>query len=361
MAIDVQAAPSTATETPAAPATPAVQPVAPRTVDSLNAAEHTEWRKTGKMPDSKPTNEASATSEESSAAAGEEPDGESAPASEAGKEAQGNKNKRSDAGSRIKELLAENKRLKDAAAAPKTEKPAESSPAAQPEPPKALEEPTEPTLKDFEGKPYEEFETAYRKYVKDLAQYSAKKALADYQQAEVQRKEMDSLNAQVAEAKTRYADYDDVIKPTVAALALDKSVSPAVVQMINSSDVFADLMYALGSKTEDFQKFMSLAKSRPADAIRLVCEMESLVRTEIGKGKAPAKGKETPARNESGQFVPGSEGKPPVKTVTDRGKPPEEVGGRGNAPADEVADAVKREDVRGYIERANARDLAKSK
>lgn len=358
MATDVQipvaeSSPAAAPATPATPATPEL-----RTLKSLSPAEHTEWRKTGNMPEAKPpSKEDSATSEESAASG--EPDGESVPASEAGKEAQGNKNKRSDAGSRIKELLAENKRLKDAAAVPKTEKPAESSPAAQPEPPKALEAPKKPNAKDFDGKPYEEYETAFDKYIEDLTEYKAKKAIQEQRQQDEQVQQSKRIESEFEAAKELYPDFEDKAKPVMTTLLNDKSIPEPFKAAVGTSDVFTHLIYALSH--ENAQKLFELAKTNAISAIKKLGELEGAVRAELAKSKPAAKGKETPQRNENGQFVPGSEGKPPVKTVTDRGKPPAEVGGTGNAPADETADALKRGSFADYSARQNAKDLAKTK
>lgn len=369
MAIDVTlpAVESSPAAAPVEPVTPAAAPEQ-RTLKSLNSAEHTEWRKTGKMPEAKPTTEDSATSQESSDADGEEAAGESAPASEAGKEAQGNKNqRRSNAGDRVKELLADKKRLETELAEArkgKTEnKAAESSTAAAPETVKSLEAPKKPDFKDFTGKTAEEYEAAYDKYVEDLTDYKAKKAIADHQQEQATKAANDKLMVEIAEAKTRYADFEDVIPRTVAAFTTDKAIPPAVVQMANSSDNFPDLMYALGQKPDELAKFIQAAKTNPAKAIRLIVEMDNLVAAELkkGKGAAPAKGSEVAAtdRNDKGQFVPKSE--TPVKTVTDRGKPPAEVGGTGSAPADETVDALKRGSFADFQARQNAKDLAKSK
>jgi hypothetical protein len=123
-----------------------------------------------------------------------------APASEAGKSDQ--EPKRSNAETRLTELLAD---LKTAGLSPaelktfKREVQQAAQPKATPETtvkPAVAEAPKKPKIDDF--KTIDEYEDAKDKYYEDLTEQRAKKLLADYRQEETQKASKDSEPARYA-------------------------------------------------------------------------------------------------------------------------------------------------------------------
>jgi hypothetical protein len=376
MATDVE---TTAAESSSATSTSV--PAAPVDLSTLTREQRQTWRETGTVPGTqqKPTNkDASAASEEgneeeSSDADGEQAAGESAPASEAGKDAQGNKNpKRGDAATRIATLLAENKKLKEAAkTAPKTEVKADPSPAA------ALEPPKKPNPKDFEGKPYEEFEAAYDKYIEDLTDFKANKAVQQQKANDLQQQRKQKLEEKMAEARTRYGEnYDTVIQPTMKTLTTELDKVPAVAEMIGTSPVFEHLLYVIGEDEAALADFIKTAKADPALAIRKAIALENGIMTELSKGKT-AKAKESKPTEEAdeaeeadesaeglqrdpktGKFLPVT----PETTATTRlPKPISEVAGRGTTSDDPLRSAAQAKDMRSFKRESTRQYLAKAK
>jgi hypothetical protein len=128
--------------------------------------------------------------------------------------------------------------------------------------------------------------------------------------------------------------------------------------MIDQSEVWSDIVYTLGSKSEELQSFIKLAKENPGMAIRKVVLIEHLIGQELSKGGKPeAKSEATDtARDESGRFQ-----KSPEKEESDAPRPPREVSGRGTPPSDEVDSAVKANDFRRFQQSQNAKDMARNR
>jgi hypothetical protein len=114
----------------------------------------------------------------------------------------------------------------------------------------------------------------------------------------------------------------------------------------------------LGGDQAKFDAFIQLAKSNPAQAIRELVLTESLVKEELGKGKASAS---VPPRDEkTGKFQASSESKesaPAPKKITGAPGPTAEVGGKATAPADEIAEAVESGNQELFNAARNKRDL----
>lgn len=320
-------------------------------------AAYAEWRHTGKIPDPP-------AKEETSAQGHEKPAGKAAPASEAGKNQQEKAKPRDTAATRLAELLEDIKNTgmtpaelktfrKQAAAAEPAPKP--QAPEKTVNPAEDLKEPEAPDASKFAT--YEDLDAAQKKYVKDYATWAAKKAVQDDRQAQAQERVKESVGKKMEEARTRYGD-EGVSTISGAARALSTDANPAVVGIINDSEVWPDLCFTLGGKAEELAEFVHLSKTNPSAAIRKVVLMEQLITAELAKGGKAAEATETDgtARDHSGKFA-----KPAGKKESDTPPPPHEVSGRGTAPGDEVQKAVAANDFRTFMGAQNRRDLTSRK
>jgi hypothetical protein len=323
-----------------------------------DAKAYAEWRQTGKTPDAiKPAGaprtpkEASAPSTETSAVADDGTEIDS-PASEAG--TQQEPRKRSNAETRLKDLLDDLKRAGLSPAELKTfKREAQKAEATGTEPPKPPETtvnaengPVQPKLEDFES--YEQFQEA-------MVDYRVDKKLHERDQRAKAAEQQKEIDKTLEAARARYGDATDTtIGSTAKAVFSDQKIPSALKAIINDSTVMVDLLYTLGSKDAELQEFLDLAKSNPGQAIRKVVLLERLVSEELAGGASAAAGTEA-GRDESGKFV---SPKAPAKKVTDAPPPPREASGRSAAPPDEIQSALKANDFRSFKNAADRRDLA---
>jgi len=330
-----------------------------------NGAEYANWRMTGKLPEAKapapkaPKPGAPAASTDS--AAGSEPDN-----------SQGHR--KGGAETRLNELLADLKRAGLSPAELKTfkreaqqqqsqqqQQPGDKAPAAKPEqtanPPAGLKPPEEPDPAKY--KTYEELEAAQRKYARDFAEYTAKKAVEDYKAEQRNAAVQGELKKQLDAAGKRYGkDISSEIRETSSAIFHDQAVPAAVKALINDSPVLVDLLYVMGSKPEDLAAFIALSKSNPGQAIRKAVLMERLVSEELQKSSASgSESGQAGARDASGKFT----GTPEKDKGSQAPPPPREVSGRGAAPPDAVATSAKRGDFAAYRAAQNAKEIARRK
>lgn len=219
---------------------------------------------------------------------------------------------------------------------------AESSPA-KPEVVSATRTKPTPEDKKEDGNP--KYAT-YEDYVEELADWKADQRWATQQRAQQQQSQANELNAKVAEARTRYENFDEVMTPTVAAIVGDADVSPAVKAMLNDSDVLPDLIFTIGSNKEELASFVKMAKESPGKALRYIALTESLIAEELAGKKETS---EKPAEEA------------PVKPKTQAPRPPSEAGGRAAAPPDALEAATKAGDFRSFKNEANRRAIAKLK
>ena len=336
-------------EAPAVPAKPTVDPLQEGPMVTWTREQRNEFRATGKTPETQPKAAPAPAKQSSEAPA------ESAAASEAAKqqentEAHRQAKPKQTAEERIAQLEATIEKIRKGAGIDRTQQHADSS-TANPEPkPKPVEAPqpiyTRPKPKpegmNQDGKPYE----SYEEYVEDLADWSGEQKLAKWQRDQQQQAMAKELNAKIAEAKTRYPNYDEVIEPAVDAILGDKDVVGVVKAMLNESEILPDLMFTIGSKPEDLAHFVKMAKNDPGKALRYIALTESLIREELeGKTAPPADKVVTP----------------PAKPQTQAPKPPAEVGGRGNTPPDALVAAAQANDFRSFKAELNRRSLARLK
>lgn len=270
---------------------------------------------------------------------------ESAAAPDSAKETQekGSRRKPS-AEERISELVAENKRLKEASG--KETKTAEPV-TRKPEAPIELKAPVKPKVEDFES--WDKYEEAKDKYTEDLAEFKANKAVQDDRKAQAEAQQSKQLETELTAARERYPDFDKVVAPLWTEIATNKDIHPAVQEFVGRSSVMVDLIYAIGGDAETMSKFIAAAKSDPFQALRYAVKAEELVLAELAKSKGKTESKSEPEVKEKKE--------PPVKAKTDEPTPNREVGNRGTGPSDVAADAVRRNDFRTF-EREQTRRAA---
>lgn len=223
---------------------------------------------------------------------------------------------------RILQLLAENKELKrkaEAAAKPDVTPESSPAPAAQQtaQPPQNYKE----WRKDFDPSKWVE---DYGKQNPTATYEHANAAMSDFldevrsefrTREDARNAQAKEIGAKIAEAKSRYEDFDQVTTPFVTALVNDPTVQPIVKQMVNDSDVFADLAFTLAGD----DKFMAIAKGPPGKAIRYIAKVESLIEEDLLK---------------TGKTAEETNGKAPEKKVTQAQKPPSTVSGASSRAFD---------------------------
>jgi hypothetical protein len=303
---------------------------------------YAEWRKTGNLPSA----ESAPAKEKSAEAKAEE---KSAPAPEAGKPQQ-EKKPRSNAESRLEEILSD---LRTAGLSPselksfKREVRQEQAKAA-PEPPA---KPPAPAVKKLED--YDSIEA----YLEDLADHKANQRLEAYRAEEQQKAQRKATDEKLADADKRYGEGAATrIVSTAKSIFNDNAIPAAVRAMADDSPVLVDLMYVMGSDPNELDEFVSLAKSNPGAAIRKLVLVEKLVQEELAKGGTPkASGNgDAPQRDESGKFLP-------AKKTTSAPPPPRETSGRSSPPPDESETALRDGDFARFREVENRRDIARRK
>lgn len=331
-----------AESSPAAVETPTLE--LPRS----NTPEYQTWRETGEVPaQAKSATEASTPSDT--------PKEETEDTADSAAQAQESKGKRKpDVEARFKSLTDELKAMKaelEEARKPKDVKQETSKPAN----PQNYED----WRKQFKATEWVE------KYAKDNPDGSyeeAHAAMADhlytvrreFEKAESAREaQAKEINGKISEAQSRYENFSEVVAPFVDKFGKDPQVSPVLKQMVNDSDVFADLAFTLAGD----DKFMPLAQSDPGKAIRYIAKVESLIQEELSKGKTTEID-----RNAKGQF----KAEAPVKRGPETAPaPPLEVGSRGASTIDEeerAFQAAEKGDSKAFtrwMEAANKKDLAR--
>lgn len=359
-------APAVAESSPA----PVSQPIEiPR-----SGADYAEWRKTGNLPQPKEEAAPAAAKPESSDAPPAETkpaaEAETAPAPEPEHEGQESETRLGVRGrgaeARIKQLLAENKRLKqqaETATRPPEPAPVKAAEPAKPAPPANYQEwrKTFNPAKFVETWGKDNPKGSYEEAVAAMNDHMDEVRSGFRQREETQATAQREFNAKLEETRKRYPDMDKVIGPASRALITDEKVSPVVKALINDSEVFADLLYVMGSDQAELDSFLQDARSNPGAAIRRLVLVENLVKEELaGKKEQSALSTQQAAERDAatGKFVKSGA---PEKKISDAPPPPTEVSGRMTPPGDAVADAVKTGDFASYRARRNARDLESRK
>lgn len=318
----------------AEPSTAPVMEVERGPLVNLTGDQRTEFRRTGELPEApKKQEEAAASSEEKPKV---EPGEATAPVTqEKPKEAK----KPQTAEERIAQLEATIEKIRKGKEGKETQ--ADSSPA-KPSIPQPQATRPKPTAEDKAQDGKSKYET-YEDFVEDLSDWKSEQREAKNQREQQQNAQAKQLNDKVAEARTRYENFDEVMKPTVEAIVNDADVSQVVKAMLNDSDVLPDLIFTIGSSKEELASFVKMAKENPGKALRYIALTESLIAEELeGKKGKPAE-------------------EAPVKPKTQAPKPPSEAGGRAATPPDALNAAFQSGDFRTAKAEMNRRALAKLK
>ena len=325
-------------------ATPVVTVAAPTPALEIPKGEaYDTWRKTGELPTPEVKEPTPADPSPASAEADESAEG-TASASEAETTQKPQPKKRSNAETRLSEVLEDLRKAGLTPAELKTfkreqaqTKPAEPSPAA----PKAeLAEPKEPKLEDF--KTWDEYEKAQRNYFREAARYEARQELQKAEAERRQREQSLALQEKLKEARTRYEDFDDVAGPVNEMLRTDATINPSVKAVIAASPVFQDLLYVMGGDAKELGELTQLARTDPIAAVRKIVLLEHLVQEELA-GKAHEK----PAA--------------PEKKVTAAPPIGRDLSGKFTSPTDPIESATKRGDFRTFKQAMDAKDIARRK
>ena len=315
-------------------------------------AEFQQYRQSGEVPERfKPAETvaeaapAPETPEPSSE--GDEP--ETASDSEPEQQQEKGKPKRQTAEERIAQLEATIEKIRRGAGL-KTE--ADSSPAPVKEQPKAPQ-----TYADWKQvfEP-ENWIAEYAKAHPDASYERANAAMFDHmidvrdqfkaieQQRETQTKE---LKAKVADARSRYGDkFDEVLVPTLTTILQDQGIKPAVKELINDSDVVADVIYALGNDPKQLEEFRAMSTTKQ---LRYIATLENGIIEGLDAGKQDA------PRNDKGQFA---SKEPPAKPKTQAPKPPSPVSGVATGAFDVSDESLSADD---WMRKRNAQLAAKKR
>jgi hypothetical protein len=202
------------------------------------------------------------------------------------------------------------------------ETPAASSPAPKPVQQQQPGTRPKPTAEDKKEDGAPKFQT-YEDFVEDLSDWKSEQREVAKERLQRETEQATRTHGKVEEAKARYEDFADVVGPTVDAIVGDADISPVVKRMLDDSDVFADLIYTIGSDPAELSKFVKMAKESPGKAIRYIALTESFI-AEALEGKKAAK--------------PAEEA--PAKPKTNAPKPPSPVGGASSRAFDVSDDSL---------------------
>jgi hypothetical protein len=332
---------------------------------SLTPAEKANWRVTGELPEEKPAKEAKPKEEKTEAASSTAANTET-PASTSEKTAvettaapatAKEEHKPKGAEARIKELLADNKRL---AAELET---ARRTPVAAPA---KVEEVAKPHRNDVDktGRPMyatdEDFEKAHETYLTakitadvEKRQAKANQELRVAEQNKIIEKRWQNALTIANEKHPDFAqvvDIGDEVKDgkTLKNVFRNKDLKTIKTNgvldaWILDSEIGAEMLYHFAKNPADIERIQNLG---PFAAARELTKLEEKL-----SGTEPA----PPAKKDE----PPAESSP--RNVSKAPAPATSVAGKGTAPIDEEEAAVKSEDFRRYARVANANDAAKRK
>jgi len=292
----------------------------------ITPEQRAEFRKTGNLPEPPKTEEAAPSSEPKPEEVEAKPTGDSEPPPVQEKKAK----KVQTAEERIAQLEATIEKIRKGAG---KETKAESSPAT----PKPEYTRPKPTADDKDDKGNPKYAT-YEDYIEDLADWKGEQRDAANQRIAQEQAQLREFNQKVAEAKSRYENFEEVVEPAAGMIHADPNIPPVVKQMLRDSEVLPDFLFTVGSDPAELERFVKMAKENPGKALRYIALTESLIADELKpREEAPAKPK------------------------TQAPKPPSEAGGRAAAPPDALESAAKANDFRSFKAEATRRQLAKLK
>ena len=284
----------------------------------MSDAERLEWRKNGtSLADVQAASSPATADKPAATAASSDPD--SAPAAD-------DPDYKPKTAKRIAELLAENKRLREASAAP-------PKPAAHPAPAPAAATLTKPDPEKFT------YGTADPGYLDALTDYKVAKAREEDRtaSADATRKAhtdaeaariRESWTTRVGAAKTKHADFEAVAFAPFKA-GYEIPVGSAMDAWILESDHGAEVLYALQKNPAEIKRLLALPP---------IAQTRELVKLEDAALAAST-----------------------VKTTTTAPEPGPVLGVRAGDPASPAQLALKRRDTRAYIDAKNREEIAARK
>jgi hypothetical protein len=323
----------TATAVAESQSAPVVETIA---LPKSGTSEYAEWRVNGEIP--KPKTESAPTVEPGEATTPRQQETPTRP-------------KPKTAEQRIAELESTIEKIRKGANL-EGKKP-EPQPASDPKPVQATR--PKPTVdgKGSDGKPY----ATYEDFTEDLADWKAEQREVAGEQRRAVQAQQDALKAEVEKARGRYDNLDEVMFPTLKAIT-EAKVAPVISQMLNDSEVLPDLLYTIGSDSDELAAFVKMAQTSPGKAIRYLAVTENLIREELDKASRP-----THEKGEDGKFVKEEPVAPAKRGPESAPEPPIEIASRGAGGGDAAATALSAIErgnpsaVRAWMQAENAKDL----
>lgn len=253
----------------------------------------------------------------------------------------------------LRELKAENARLK---AQPRTETRSETAQLSQ----AAAETKAAPKPKlddvDAQGKPkfknfaeYEDAKDAWlrQETIREFNETSAKTAqLTQQQQAE--REIGQSLIKKFEAPRAKYADFDKVALSD--ALTIPKG--SATEMFLLDSDHAGEVLYHLGKHPEILQGFYRDHDPKTGKFTSLITPQQQFRKLMAIEGEVSGTRADTGENGDSGRNSSSSSAKP----VSQASRPAHQVDGKGTVAKDAVEQAVEEQDTETYMKAANARD-----
>jgi hypothetical protein len=368
----------TTVESATTPQTPAFNAGDPST---WKPGEYEEFNRSGKIPeapvkasdsatDTKDKKETAATAD-SATAKDSKKSADTASGSATDKDQKPNLKTKEDTDRRFREILDENKTLKqrlDALEKPKASETRDTKQASQPpaeeKAPKQLREFLEEWFPKNPGKKYEDGVEAWAAAREEWSTKQTQKRIDQALSGERQRLQAEAsakaLADQLEQMKQRYPDFDPEKLDNAAGEIMANEIPLVIKQMVGSSKVFTDLMYVLAGD-EKFSELVALCKTDPLEAMRRIAVTESLVKERVSSGKAAAVSADK-TRDASGKFVSSETSSETAASETKprAPKPVSDIGGRGTAPEDQLRTAAAANDFRSFDAGMKARHFKKA-
>jgi hypothetical protein len=307
---------------------------------SMSREERSEWRATGKTPE--PKAQESATADPS-----KETKSVTEPEAEAGKKPQEQKGAPG-AEARIRELIAQKKELERKLQERET-KPEPAKVETKPVEAKKDDKPAEYVPLDqekfFADNPDKTYEDYVEARVEHKLEWKAEqksaadaKADAERKQAEQKKTVEESWKSRVNEAAKKHDDFKEV-----AGSKEFNDLIPAGSVLdgwMIDSELGAEILYHYGKNREELTALLAMSPFKQARAL-----------SKLEDKLAEAKPADAPEKDVVA----------PAKKVSDAPKPASEVGGRATAPEDEAGAAAKDNDYRRFKAEQDRRDTERMK
>lgn len=321
-------------ETPNAVSSPAENTA----IETWTEEQHSQWLKDGSIPAPK-----EAETKSSEPKPEEKPAAEAKPATESEtvlpkQEPRPGEKRKGQLASEIQELLRQRAELRQETERLQAER---AKPAEAPSKPES----TRPKWEDFEGD-WGKYEEATAKYYSDQANKAAREAVsADRQERELaaQKETTEKRNQEIESGWNKRVTEFTKTHPDV------KDFAPAVEAMVDAG---------LIPENSFLDQWILFSENGPALAWHFSQNPEEVLR--IGELHPISAARELAVLETS--FSPKAVSNPaPDKPIAILPKPPNEVSARSAPPGDEVEAAWKQGNIREYMEKKNARELAASR